>query len=430
MHSENSLKTISFITQGCRVNQAETASLSNELEQAGYKIVNHNDPADITIINTCTVTENGDTDTRKIINRVKRLNPKIKIALIGCLAQIKQDELLEIDNVEWVIGNAAKFKLTDILTQTTTNKLMIAPKISNNSFKINTPPLDRSRTRANVKIQDGCNNYCAYCVIPFARGPVRSRDFDNLMSEIKILAENKTKEIVLTGINTGLYQNNGKNIDQVIEAICHKTTIERIRISSIEPDLVSANLINLLQKPKFCHFLHIPIQSGQDDILIKMNRKFLTKEIKSLFNKIITIAPDTCIGTDVIVGFPGETEVQFNQTLEFLNSLPVAYIHVFSYSDRKNTKSINFPNKVSTVIKQERSQKLRLLSNKKRTIFLKQFLDTEKEVLFEQEKKGYWTGITDNFIRVLVKSDKPLKNTIQLVKLEQIKNDKILGSLK
>ena len=425
------MKSVSFYTLGCRLNQAETAIIQKGFEQKGYEVVDFGDTSDVVVINTCTVTENGDADTRRLVNKVNRLNPQAKIALVGCQAQTQGDRLLKMSNVQWVIGNALKMDFAALLENLSWEKPQVKiPPIPKGHFTIPIAGVDSTHTRANLKIQDGCDFFCSYCEIPFARGRARSRVYEDIIRAGKELVEGGHQEIVLTGINVGTFSYKDKTIVDVISGLEAINGLERIRISSIEPTTIPEEILDkMAANEKLCRYLHIPVQHGEDSVLSAMNRKYTAKEFADYIYRVYDKVPDVCIGTDVMVGFPGETDEQFNETYRLLKSLPIAYFHVFSYSDRDHNKSRKFGDKVPINIIHQRSQRMRELSARKRRTYFEQFLGKKERVLFEQKKNDYWSGLTDTYVRVKAKSDKDLTNQFVHVKLEQVENQAILGTI-
>ena len=412
------MKQVIFITQGCRLNQSETASLENAFKEEGFVIVEDSKHANIAVINTCTVTENGDTDTKRLINKLVNHNPSIQIALIGCQSQVHKEQLLDLKNVKWVIGNAEKMNTHHIISQTLhdTTTVLKTDKITRSAFTIERSSIDQHHTRANIKIQDGCDFYCSFCVIPFARGPARSRVFEDIIRECIDLGDAGHQEIVVTGINVGTYNYENKTIIDVIEGISKIESIKRIRISSIEPTTIPKTLIEMMNtNPKLCRYLHIPLQSGSQDILEAMARKYSIKDFRSFIEWAYKTVPDICIGTDIIVGFPGETKQHFDETVANLMTMPIHYFHVFSYSERKFARSTKKDQKVDTNTIAERSKILRKLSERKKDSFYNNQKGKQLNVLFESQKKGIWTGLTDNYIKVPLKSDENLKNKFHTI---------------
>ena len=411
MKIKNKQKTVSFYTLGCRLNQSETAVIENTFDSE-YKSVLLKDGADMVIINTCTVTENGDNDTRRLINRAIRYNANVKIALIGCQAQVQKEKLAKLPNVKWIVGNAKKMDIATIIKE---DKLettqVITPTITRNSFTIPTPGIDNKHTRANIKIQDGCDFFCSFCEIPYARGRARSRVFKDILKESSALVDAGHKEIVLTGINLGMYKYKKYELLDVISALEDIEGLERIRISSIEPTTISFSLVQKMTKSsKLCRHLHIPIQSGSNKILKDMNRKYSFEEFSEFILKVAEINSDICIGTDVIVGYPGETDKEFCETEERLRDLPLHYFHVFSYSKRYMARSRTANNEISKQVIKERSFRLRSLSQRKRDLFYQSYLNTKQEMIVEQKKDDLWVGVSDNYIRMACKSDDDLRN--------------------
>lgn len=412
--------TVSFYTLGCRLNQSETAVIENTFKN-GYAIVPFNKGADIAIINTCTVTENGDADARRLVNKAIRLNPNVKVALIGCQAQVQKEKLLKWPNVKWVIGNGKKMDVASIVRQANEAPKVITPTITKESFTIPTAGVDAHHTRANIKIQDGCDFFCSFCEIPYARGRARSRVFEDILLESKALVAAGHKEIVITGINVGTYNHMNKTISDVVNALETIEGLERIRISSIEPTTIPMELIEKMadKNSKLCRYLHIPIQSASNIVLKTMDRKYTFDEFAAFINKVHAIDPNICIGTDVIVGFPTETDKEFLLTEERLRAMPIHYFHVFSYSKRYMAKSRQLGEEVPIQKIQERSARLRDLSARKRRMFYESQLNTEQPVIFEQQKDEFWTGVTDHYIRIYHKSNQDLNNQTMTITLEQ-----------
>jgi threonylcarbamoyladenosine tRNA methylthiotransferase MtaB len=424
-------KTIALYTLGCRLNQAESAVIERQFEQSGYRIVDSKTQARWVIINTCTVTEKSDRDTRRIVNKLVRQHPKAKIVLVGCQAQIQGKELLDLPNVHLVVDNASKMQLVDLLDKADTHPpKFVRGKIDRAPFTLPVAGIDRNHTRANIKIQDGCSQYCTFCEIPFARGPAKSREFDDILNEAQQLARAGHREIVITGINVGTFAFKGRHLDDVIRALESIEGIDRIRLSSLEPTAIAHKVVELMQKSeKLCRFLHLPIQYGSDRILKAMRRNYTVSDMRQFIEWVHKRVPGIAIGTDIIVGFPGETQDDFQETVSLISELPLAYLHVFSYSERRRHKSRLFPDKVDRKIIAKESQVLRSLSQKKRHAFLQQYTGKTETVLFEQKKQGFWNGLTDNYIRVNVKSNKDLANVMLQVELQRIDGQAMIGTL-
>jgi len=423
------MNTVAFYTQGCRLNQSETTSLERYFEATGYDVISSIDEANIVVVNTCTVTENGDTDTKRLVRKITRSNPSSSIALIGCQSQILKEKLLELPNVKWVVGNAEKMRLPSLL-ENDSEPMVLVEKIKREPFVINTSGVDKKHTRANIKIQDGCDFYCAFCVIPFARGPARSRVYEDIIRESVDLVAAGHQEIVVTGINVGTYEFEEKSIHDVLNGLSRIDGLQRIRISSIEPTTISSDIIKMMHNhPKLCPYLHIPLQAGSDDVLSLMNRKYTMKEFRDFVNFAYDSVDDICIGTDIIVGFPGETKEHFDQTVANLMTLPIHYFHVFSYSERQYARSKKMDLQVPASEIQRRSKILRDLSQKKRKQFYERFIGNVMPVLFEQKKHGFWSGLTDNYIRVRVQSDRDLRNKLLNVTLNSIEGQSVIGTV-
>ncbi len=423
---------VSFYTLGCRLNQAETAILQRNFEAQGFRVVDFREPADVVVVNTCTVTENGDTDTRKLVNKIRRMNPRARVALVGCQAQIQREALLQLPGVHWVVGNARKMDLPQLLQDALPEEkpLVEVPAIPRKPFTIPGSGIDRQHTRANLKIQDGCDFFCSYCIIPYARGRARSREFEDILREARELAQAGHRELVLTGINIGTYRYQDKTLQDVITALEQIEGVARIRISSIEPTTFTPELYQRTwPRGKLCRYLHLPLQSGSNTILQRMNRHYTREEFLDFVKRIRQQVPGIGLGTDVIVGFPGETKELFAETYTFLQELPVAYFHVFSYSERKLARSRHLSGKVERPVIEQRSKLLRELSARKRRLYLEQHLGQEEMVLFEQQKKGDWTGLTDTYIRVKVKTEKNLSNQMLPVRLVAIEGQAMRGEL-
>ncbi len=420
---------ISFYTLGCRLNQSETASIRNSFEAGGYTVVDFDKPSDIAVINTCTVTEGGDADTRRLVHRVNRLNPKARIALVGCQAQVQKERLAALPNVRWIVGNQKKMDLVDVFRRypDPVQAEVITPTIEREPFTIAVSSADDRHTRANIKIQDGCDFFCSFCEIPYARGRARSRIFDDIIKEARVLAQAGRREIVLTGINIGTYGYEGKKLMDVIARLEGIAGIDRIRISSIEPTTIPLEMFGRMGQGKLCRYLHIPLQSGHDDVLSVMKRKYTTGEFSHFIRRAYAQVPQICIGTDVIVGFPGETDAHFEATETFLRQEPVHYFHVFSYSQRQMAKSKDMGEVVAPQTINKRSQILRDLSQRKRRMFYGSLVGTTQAVLFEEQKGGFWTGLTDNYARVKVKADIDLHNQLVPVRLEKMDGQGIQG---
>ena len=413
-------KTIAFHTLGCKTNYSETSSISREIIKSGFEKVGYNELADIYVLNTCSVTENANKDARKFVRKAKRNNPNATIVVIGCYAQLKPDEIGEIDGVDIVIGAKEKFNLINHLDGLELNK---GTKILNSKIEyvsnFKSSYSLGERTRSYLKVQDGCNYSCSFCTIPLARGKSRNDTIQNTIQVAKKIATTEVKEIVLTGINIGDYGNGSdESFSDLIKEMDSLSGIDRIRISSIEPNLLSNEIIELSASSKklMPHF-HIPLQSGSDNILKAMRRRYDTNLYSDLITNIKVKIPDVAIGVDVMVGFPGETESDFISTYNFIKKLDISYLHVFTYSERPNTDALNIDKIVSIEKRRERSKKLHLLSEQKLLKFYDQFIGQKRPVLFESIKNGLLIGHSDNYIKIRSKGSPDLINTIQNVEL-------------
>lgn len=424
--------SVTFYTLGCRLNQSETALLENALAAQGYRVLPSGEQANIAVINTCTVTENGDADMLKLVRKVNRANPGARIALIGCQSQLQSERLADLPNVRWVVGNAAKMDLGDILRSDEAGAArIVAPAIPGQNFRISYSGADRAHTRANLKIQEGCDFFCSYCAVPYARGRARSREFADVTRAARELVAAGHKEIVLTGVNLGVYADSGKILPDVIDAVAAVPGLLRVRLSSLEPLLFADELWGrMLPQGKLCRSVHTPLQSGSDRVLNLMNRKYRAEEFAGWITAAVKAVEGLCVGTDVIVGFPGETAADFDQTYALLESLPASYFHVFRYSAREQAASRKLSGRVAEPEIQRRSRALRDLSLKKRRAYFKGQAGRIETVLFEERKDGCWTGLTDRYVRVTVRTEKNLANQARRVELTKICGQKMLGELR
>ena len=428
---------VAFKTLGCKLNYSETSSISREFVKKGYEKVSFDDASDIYVINTCSVTQNADKEFKYLVNRVKRKNPNSSVVAIGCYAQLKPKKISEIPGVDLVLGADKKF---DIL-----NYLNLEDQENNNihSCEINSVDFFKSsyslgdRTRSFLKVQDGCDYKCTYCTIPQARGKSRSGTISEILDNVKHLVASGVKEIVLTGVNIGDYgifntktKKRETNFYELISNIDLIPDLNRVRISSIEPNLLSDEIIQFVHNSNsFVKHFHIPLQSGSDKILKLMKRRYLKNLYISRINKIKELMPDCCIGVDVIVGFPGETEQEFNETYEFLDALNISYLHVFSYSERDNTESLKINHKIPKKIRATRSQILRKLSEKKKMNFYKSNINQIRPVLFESKNyDGYIYGYTDNYVRVKTLWSKNLVDNVVDCELINIDDEIIMNA--
>ena len=423
-------KRIAFHTLGCKLNYSETSTISRDLIHNGFEKVDYQDTADIYVINTCSVTDNADKEARKLIRQAKRSNPSANIAVIGCYAQLNPDEIADIDGVDIVIGAEEKFNLLEHLNELSVKeeKMILGSDIDNvhlfePSYSIG------DRTRSYLKIQDGCDYTCSFCTIPLARGKSRSGTINATIALAKEVALAGAKEIVLTGVNIGDFGAGSDEtlLDLLIE-LDEIEGVQRFRISSIEPNLLNNDIITFCNmSKKFVPHFHIPLQSGSNKILKAMRRRYDRDLYVDRINSIKSLNSDTCIGVDVMVGFPGESDEDFLETYNFLNELDISYLHVFTYSERQNTYAIQINETIPKPVKAERSKTLHALSNKKRRLFYDQFISTKRDVLFENVRNGKLFGHTDNYIKVEVEKYQNRSNQIHSIKLTENRGDFVMG---
>ncbi|SEW49153.1 threonylcarbamoyladenosine tRNA methylthiotransferase MtaB [Chryseobacterium wanjuense] len=427
-------RTAAFHTLGCKLNFAETSTIARQLTDAGYDKVSFDEKADIYVINTCSVTENADRECKLHVKRAMKANPEGLVVIVGCYAQLKPEEISQIEGVDLVLGAKEKFNILsylDDLEKSESEGIVHSCEIEETDFFIGSYSIG-DRTRAFLKVQDGCDYKCTYCTIPLARGISRSDTIENVLKNAKEIAARDIKEIVLTGVNIGDYgkgefgnKRHEHTFLDLISELDQVEGIERIRISSIEPNLLKDESIELVSKSKsFVPHFHIPLQSGSDDLLKKMKRRYLTKLYNDRVNKIREVMPHAAIGVDVIVGFPGETEERFMETYNFLNELPITYLHVFTYSERENTEAAEMDGVVPIPERKKRNKMLRILSEKKKMAFYQTQLGKTLPVLWEHENKdGKMFGFTENYVRVQKDFDPASVNQIEFLNLEKILSD-------
>lgn len=425
------MKRVAFYTLGCKLNFSETSTISRMFEDRGYQKVDFTDQPDIFIINTCSVTDNADKKCRKIVKEAKKISPKSFVTIIGCYAQLKPREISEIKGVDAVLGAAEKFRLFEFLDDfTSTHKPQVYASEIQEARHYNASYSYGDRTRTFLKVQDGCNYGCAFCTIPLARGKSRSASIAEIVAQAKEIAASEVKEVVLTGVNIGDFgiqegKRKEKFID-LIKALDEVEGIDRYRISSIEPNLLTNEVIRFVsQSKRFVPHFHVPLQSGSDKILQRMNRRYLSSLYRDRVQTIKALMPHCCIGVDVITGFPGETEEDFLETYRFLNELDISYLHVFTYSERANTNALEMDGVVPMKDRQRRSNMLRTLSEKKKRFFYTQHLDEVQTVLFEDDvedasltgRQASMHGFTENYIRIKAKYDPLLINELKRVRM-------------
>ncbi|WP_369994027.1 tRNA (N(6)-L-threonylcarbamoyladenosine(37)-C(2))-methylthiotransferase MtaB [Winogradskyella sp.] len=426
-------KKVAFYTLGCKLNFSETSTIARSFKDEGFERVDFSENADIYVINTCSVTENADKRFKTIVKQAQKGNPEAFVAAIGCYAQLKPEELADVNGVDLVLGATEKFKITDYLNDLTKNDFgeVHSCEIEEADFYVGSYSIG-DRTRAFLKVQDGCDYKCTYCTIPLARGISRSDTMENVLKNAKEISSKNIKEIVLTGVNIGDYGKgefgNKKHEHTFLDLVTELDKvegIERLRISSIEPNLLKNETIDLVSQSRaFVPHFHVPLQSGSNDILKKMKRRYMKELYVDRVSKIKEVMPHACIGVDVIVGFPGETDDHFLETYNFLNELDISYLHVFTYSERDNTEAAKMDGVVPKSVRSKRSKMLRGLSAKKRRAFYEEQIGTTRTVLFEGEnKEGYIHGFTENYVKVKTPWNPELVNTIHQVELTKIDED-------
>jgi len=431
------MPSVAFHTLGCKLNFAETSTIAKDMVEGGFERVEFKDPADVFLINTCSVTENADRETRNIIGRALRANPDGFIVVVGCYAQLKPEQIMELPGVDLVLGATEKFNVRQFLgalEKTKGDAQVHSCEIEDaNTFVSSYSAGDR--TRAFLKVQDGCDYKCTYCTIPLARGISRSDTLENVVTKAQEIAEAGIPEIVLTGVNVGDYgkgefgnKKHDSTFLELVQALDAQVPLERMRISSIEPNLLRDEIITFTaQSQKFVPHFHLPLQSGSDAILKLMKRRYMTALYRKRVAAIKAANPDTCIGVDVIVGFPGETDERFAETYNLLNELEISYLHVFTFSERENTLAASMDGVVPIPERKRRNKMLRILSEKKKRAFYQSQLGLVRPVLFEAEnKEGFMLGYTDNYVRVKTYWNPQWANTTQSLKLNDIGPDGIV----
>ena len=426
-------KKVAFYTLGCKLNFSETSTIARNFQDEGFDRVDFEEVADIYVINTCSVTENADKQFKQVVRKAMKLNSEAFVAAVGCYAQLKPEELADVDGVDLVLGATEKFKITDYINDLSKNNHgeVHSCEISEADFYVGSYSIG-DRTRAFLKVQDGCDYKCTYCTIPLARGISRSDALENVLQNAYEISKQNIKEIVLTGVNIGDYgkgefgnKKHEHTFLELVQALDQVEGIERLRISSIEPNLLKNETIEFVSKSRtFVPHFHIPLQSGSNEILKRMKRRYLREIYFERVAKIREVMPDACIGVDVIVGFPGETDEHFLETYHFLNDLDISYLHVFTYSERDNTEAAEMKEVVPANVRSKRSKMLRGLSVKKRRAFYENQIGTKRTVLFESEnKEGYIHGFTENYVKVKTPWNPELVNTLHEINLTKIDID-------
>jgi len=428
----NQFKKVAFYTLGCKLNFSETSTISRLFEDAGFAKVGFEEHPDVYVINTCSVTENADKKCKQLVKRAKKINPESFVVIVGCYAQLKPTEIAQINGVNMVLGANEKFNILEHLEkidQNTSETIVSFDNIKETKEFVPSHSFG-DRTRSFLKVQDGCDYFCSFCTIPLARGKSRNATIAETLIEAKKIAETKIREVVLTGVNIGDFGQGGEeDFHQLIQGLDEIDGIDRYRISSIEPNLLSNEIIDfcLSKSKRFVPHFHIPLQSGSDRILKLMRRKYERSLYAERVQQIKSLRSDACIGVDVIVGFPGETDEDFKETIDFLKDLDISYLHVFTYSERANTGAPKLGEAVPMEVRRERSKQLHLLSDRKKRQFYTENMGSVRSVLFEQEEdEGIMYGFTENYVKVKYTYQTDLVNTFQSIKLLDLDRDGVM----
>ncbi len=430
----NQFKKVAFYTLGCKLNFSETSTISRLFQEAGFAKVDFEDTPDVFVVNTCSVTENADKKCKQLVKRAKKINPDSFVVIVGCYAQLKPEEIAKMEGVNMVLGANEKFNILEHLEKVESVQEKSAVYDNIKETKDFVPSFSfGDRTRSFLKVQDGCDYFCTFCTIPLARGKSRNASVAETVQQAEAIAQTAVKEVVLTGVNIGDFgQGEGENFYDLIQALDQVEGIDRFRISSIEPNLLSDKIITfcLSEAKKFVPHFHIPLQSGSDRLLKLMRRKYLSSLYAERVNAIKNWRKDACIGVDVIVGFPGETDEDFLETVSFLKELDISYLHVFTYSERANTGAPKLGEKVPMEIRRERSKQLHLLSDRKKRFFYESNVGSIRTVLFEQEEdEGNMYGFTENYIKVRFPYQADLVNQFQTVRLMKVGRDGLMEAV-
>jgi len=423
-----SAKKVAFHTLGCRLNFSESGTIAKGFSDRGYEIVEFGEQADVVFLNTCTVTDQADSTCRQLIRKAYRSSPEGKIVVAGCYAQMDPERIQAMQGVDLVLGTTEKYKVFEYLDE---EDVQVVKTDKTTEFYGAATSVEDGHTRSFLKIQDGCNYVCSFCIIPQARGRSRAISIQEAVREAENLITNGFKEIVLTGVNIGEYEStSGEKLTDLVAAIA-KTGIERLRLSSVEPNTLTPELIELLKDtPAFLDHFHIPLQSGSDEILTRMRRKYLTRDYERVIERVMKAFPEAGIGADLIAGHPGETSEHFEQTMKLTRELPLTHFHVFPFSRRKNTLSSRMEDQIPQAVKKERVRALLMLGESKLKMFTEDQVGRMSEVLFERrDKAGFWMGYTTNFVQVRVPSPMDLKNQIHRVHLKEVRDESLYGFL-
>ncbi len=417
MNEKTRHATVSLDSLGCKLNQAEIQTLVRQFEAAGYRLVDPAAKADIYILNTCSVTHIADRKSRHLLRLARRRNPAARLIAIGCYAHRAPAELAKIEGVELVLGNDRKMNLLNLLGEL------------HQGASVPSGPHATRRTRAFLKIQDGCKNFCAYCIVPLVRSIEQNVAVDSILALIKGFVANSYREVVLTGTEIGAYKSNDVNLAGLIKCILAETPVSRLRLSSLQPHQISSDLIKLWHDPRLCPHFHLSLQSGSDAVLKRMKRRYSVADYRSAVKLIRDVVPEAAITTDVIVGFPGETNAEFRETFDFCREMQFAHIHVFPFSPRPGTAAADMPQQIPDALKKERSNQMLGLSKENAQAFQQRFIGKTMDVLWEQQSHGIWSGLTGNYIKVYTKSNKELTNLILPIKLLKPYRDGVYGDI-
>ena len=415
---------VALDTLGCKLNQAETELLARQFAEAGHRLVSPVDEADVYILNTCTVTHIADAKSRHLLRLAHRRNADALVVVTGCYAQRVPQELAQIEGVSLVVGNDEKPRLLQLLQE---SGYLSHPTSVPGDYTTNHEPV--FRTRAFIKIQDGCNNFCAYCIVPLVRGREKSLPVDRIVAEVRRRVADGYEEVVLTGTEIGSYSHNGTGLKGLLERILAETEVTRLRLSSLQPQEISPELVGLWRDRRLCPHFHLSLQSGSDGVLSRMKRRYCVSDYQGAVSLIRAQVPEAGITTDIIVGFPGETEGEFEGSYDFCQQTGFARIHVFSYSRRSGTEAAQLPQQISAQVKKQRSQKMLALARESAQNFRQQFLGKTMPVLWEKQSGGLWSGLTGNYIKVYTRSDEDLTNKLVSVKLVSIWEDGVWGEV-
>ena len=415
-------KKVALDSLGCKLNQAETELLARQLAGAGYRLVSTADKADVYILNTCTVTHIADRKSRRLLRLAHRQNPEARLVVTGCYAERAPREVAQIEGVDLVLGNEQKPHLLRLLEESGYLNRSGCRDSVNRHY-------NGSRTRAFVKVQDGCHNFCAYCIVPLVRGTEESVPVEQVVADLRQRVDEGCKEAVLTGTEIGSYSYGGANLKELIECILAETAVTRLRLSSLQPQEISPEFIGLWRDSRICPHFHLSLQSGSDRVLSRMKRRYSTADYQQAVSLIREVVPEAAITTDIIVGFPGETEAEFGESYDFCRRMGFARIHVFPYSARQGTEAVQMPHQVGDKVKKQRSQKMLALAGESARNFRQRFLGRTMPVLWEKRNRGIWSGLTDNYIKVYTRSSEDLTNNLMPVKLGEVRGDGVWGEM-